>query len=248
MLAITLPHLEDHPDAAFDDLRPMIDARAYGTLADHYLFLFRTLAARRSQQPTVWAERSGGSLTAAGILLRRFTKAKLIVLLRSGAETALSLRDYAPGRMAIWLWKYGFGLIDPISPTRHLGRGVIWPVLSRMDRALPLNRILNRQPSLRDCGSFWSALMQRGEAALRNHPITTLRHADLMSDPVETTRHLGNAVAGSAPASWVGQASKLPQRRRSRLLTLSPQDLDCLLEACASGEAAAERLYRRGKS
>lgn len=246
LLAITLPHLEEDPDAAFDDLRHQITARPHAKLADHYLFLFKTLAERRAQRPTVWAERSGGSLIAAETLAQMFPRAKLIVLLRSGAETALSLRDYAPGRMAIWLWKYGLGLIDPISPTRHLGRGAIWPVLARMDRALPLDRILNRQPSLTDCGRFWSALMQRGEVALQNHAITALRHADLVSDPVAATQTLGMAVAGSAPDAWVEQASKLPQRRRSRLLTLSERDHDCLAEACAPGEEAAARLYRRG--
>lgn len=246
LLAITLPHLETDPDAAFADLRPQLANRPDGPLADHYLTLFRALAARQDPAPNVWAERSGGSLAAAGTLRRMFPKARLIVLLRAGADTALSLRDYPPGRLAIWLWKHGFGLLDPISPKRHLGRGAVWPLLARVGGGLPLGAILRHRPTLRDCGRFWSALMQRGEAALTDHPITTLRHEDLLADPLAGAHALGMAVAGTAPEGWLQQARQLPQRRPSRVDRLSTAEAEVLINACAPGEAAAARLHQRG--
>lgn len=245
LLAVTLPHLEDDPDAAFDAIRPIIMARRVTALQDHYLALFKALAERQTHSPGVWAERSGGSLAAAATLTTMFPRAKIIVLLRSGSETALSLRDYLPGRLAIWMWKYGLGLIDPISPTRHLGRGAIWPVLAELGAMVPVNAIMRRRPSLQDCGAFWSALMTRGEKALQNRSIAVVRHRDLVSEPLESARALGIAVAGSAPEAWLRYASQLPQRRRSRLLTLPTADRDRLAAACESGEQAADRLYRR---
>lgn len=245
LLAITLPHLERDPDAGFDALQPAICNRPQAALEDHYLALFRALAARRDMPPQVWAERSGGSLAAAHVLTQMFPKARLIVLLRAGPDTALSLRDYVPGRLAIWLWKHGLGLVDPIAPRRHLGRGAVWPILARLGGRLPLDAILRRRPSLHDCGAFWSALMCRGEAALAGHPITTLRHEDLLADPAAGAQALGMAVADAVPASWLAEVATMPQRRPSRLAALPPNERDALVAACAAGEAAAQRLSAR---
>ncbi|MDO5606032.1 MAG: sulfotransferase [Paracoccus sp. (in: a-proteobacteria)] len=246
LLAITLPHLSDDPDALFDALRPVIMARGYGPLAGHYLALFGELARGRGPAPGVWAERSGGSLAAAGVLTRMFPQARRIVLLRAGADTALSLRDYIPGRLAIWLWRNGMGLIDPISVRGHLGRGAVWPLMARVGGVLPLGPVLRRRPSLRDCGRFWSALMCRGEAALAGGPVLTLRYEDLLADPRAGARRLGMAVADAAPASWLARAAALPRARAARLAGLDRADRDILLEACAPGEGAAARLHARG--
>lgn len=251
LLAITLPHLDPDPDDAFEALRDQIAARPTAALTDHYLALFRALAARQAAQqghaPKVWAERSGGSLAASGTLTGMFPQARRIVLLRAGADTALSLRDYGPGRLAIWLWKYAPALLDPISPRHHLGRGAIWPVLARFGGGLPLAAILRHRPSLRDCGRFWSDLICRGEAALAGQPITTLRHEDLVANPAQGARDLGMAVAGSAPPAWLAEVVAIPQRRPSRLATLTKDERATLIAACAAGEAAARRMEARGR-
>lgn len=245
LLAITLPHLFDDPDAAFERLRPVLAPRPRAALRDHYLALFAALAAQTGRRPTVWAERSGGSLAAAGTLSAMFPEARRIVLLRSGAETALSLRDYPPGRLAIWLWRYGLGLLDPIAPRRHLGRGAIWPLLARLDRIMPLGFLLNRRPPLRDCGRFWSALMCRGEAALEGQTIHSLRYEDIVASPATAIPHMGEMIAAAAPAEWCARAAAIPQHRPSRLAKLEPDALRVLRDACAEGEAAAQRLSAR---
>ena len=245
LLAITLPHLFADPDRALEDLRPLIAPRPFGPLSDHYLALFRALADLDGRRPAVWAERSGGSLAAAATLVSMFPGARRIVMLRNGPETAMSLRDYAPARLAIWLWRHGLGIVDPISPQAHLGRGAIWPLLARLDRLVPLAVILNRRPSLRDCGRFWSALMVRGERSLAPHRISTLRYEDILADPERGARDLGRMVAGSAPEAWCQRATAIPGRRPSRLASLARDEHKILRDACAEGEAAASRLEAR---
>ncbi len=245
LLAITLPHLFADPDRALEDLRPLIAPRPFGPLSDHYLALFRALADLDGRRPAVWAERSGGSLAAAATLVSMFPGARRIVMLRNGPETAMSLRDYAPARLAIWLWRQGIGIVDPISPQAHLGRGAIWPLLARLDRLFPLAVILNRRPSLRDCGRFWSALMVRGERSLAPHRISTLRYEDILADPERGARDLGRMVAGSAPEAWCQRATAIPGRRPSRLASLARDEHKILRDACAEGEAAASRLEAR---
>ncbi len=248
LLAITLPHLYEDPDTAFDRLANLVPHWPRAPLADHYLALFRALAAQQTGAPRVWAERSGGSLAAAATLGGMFPKARRIVLLRAGADTALSLRDYIPGRMAIWLWKLGYVLLDPISPRHHLGRGALWPLVARLSGGAALRRILDHRPSLADCGGFWSALMCRGDAALSGQPITTLRHEDLLADPQRGARALGMAVAGAAPAAWLAEVTPLPKRRPSRMEALSPAEKAELTAACAPGEDAARRMEARSIS
>ena len=245
LLAITLPHLFADPDSALERLRPVIEPRPRGPLAEHYLALFRALADLDGRRPGVWAERSGGSLAAAATLVRMFPHARRIVVLRNGPETALSLRDYAPARLAIWLWRHGLGLVDPISPRAHLGRGIVWPWLARLGGLMPLTSILNRRPTLRDCGRFWSALMTRGERSLAPHRISTLRYEDIMADPVRGVRHLGQLVAGDVPDVWCQRAAAIPQPRPSRLISLDREARRILTAACAEGEAAAARLEAR---
>lgn len=242
ILSITLPHLSDDPDALLDRLRPQIEPAGDAPLSDHYLALFAALA-RLRPGAKVWAERSGGSLAAAGILGQMFPLARRIVLLRNGADTALSLRDYAPGRLAIWLWKYGLGVVDPISSTRHLGRGAVWPMLAQLP-GLPLRAILSRQPSLRDAGRFWSALMTRGAAALAGQSFDTLRYEDLIATPAEGVRRLGHLVAGEVPPDWATRAAALPRAQASRTDALDRHDRRILRNACAEGEAAAASLER----
>lgn len=245
LLAITLPHLFNDPDDALDKLRPLMVARPYSCLSGHYLALFRALAALADLSPVVWTERSGGSLAAASTLITMFPQARHVVVLRNGADTALSLRDYVPARLAIWLWRRGMGLVDPISANAHLGRGAIWPLLARLDRAIPLRLIMQRRPSLHDCGSFWSTLMQRGESALSGHPISTIRYEEILAAPQQGARHMGQLIAGVAPESWCAQASTIPQPRPSRLSILDRDERRALVDACIEGEVATDRLAAR---
>lgn len=237
ILAVTLPHLTDAPDAMFDALAGEMRLRQAAPLADHYRALFAAMG-RQVGGRQIWVERSGGSLVATATLRDMFPEAALVLLARSGADTALSMRDYPAARLAIWCWRRLGPLgIDLLHPQRHFGRGAVWPLVALGGR-WGVRRIVAHRPSLTDAGAFWSEVMVRGLQGLRGARPMILRHEDLCRDPriwIETlARHLGISV----PAAWLDQTAQMPQRRTSRLQALSTQDRDELAHACAPGEAA----------
>ncbi|MDO5657372.1 MAG: sulfotransferase [Paracoccus sp. (in: a-proteobacteria)] len=247
LLAITLPHLTDQPDRVFDALSRIVPDWPERPLSVQYTALFAEIDRLTGHTPRnvsagrVWAERSGGSMAAAATLRRMFPQARLVVLTRAGADTALSLCAYKPSWPAIWMWKQGLGLLDPIHPRRHFGRGAVWPLLARLGGPL-LRHILSRPPHLEDCGAFWSAMMQRGVAGLRGARVEMIRYEALIADPHAQAARLGHAIAGAAPPEWLAAAAAMPQARPSRLTALEPAQHRALLAACAPGEAALSEL------
>ncbi len=238
LLAVTLPHLSGDPDRLFAALGPAIRARGEAPLADQYRALFHDLAQAVGGRG-VWVERSGGSLVAAGTLRAMFPEARPVLLLRDGAETALSMRDYPAARLAIWCWRHLGRLgIDLLHPTRHFGRGAVWPVVAAISGRVGLGRILNRRPGLQDAGAFWSAVTMAGLRGLAGAAPLVLRHDALCRKPVPAIRTLGDYLAGTAPEAWVTQAAALPQARPSRLAGLSGAERETLERACAPGEQA----------
>lgn len=240
LLTIALPHLTDLPDALFDQLRPLMTARPRGPLAGHYLALFAALdrLLPGAGQRLVWAERSGGALAAAGTLRGMFPRAQAVLLWREGPETALSMRDYPATRLAIWMWRHGLGLLDPIHPRRHFGRGRIWPLISRAGGGLPLTRILAQRPSPAQCGQFWSALIRNGLTSLNPAETSVIRYETLITDPRAELVRLGQAVGAGAPDDWVSQCAALPRAQKSRAADLPRDQRHALLEACQGGDAA----------
>lgn len=237
ILAVTLPHLSNDPDALFEMLEKQAVARGPMPLADHYRALFADLARRGGKR--IWVERSGGSLVAAGTLRQMFPEARPVLLLRDGADTALSMRDYPAARMAIWTWRrLGWLGVDLLSPDRHYGRGAIWPLISAIGGRIGLGRILQKPPSLRDCGAFWSAVTIAGLNGLRDARPLVMHYEDLCRNPRSELARLSLYLTGASPAAWIDAAADLPAMRPSRLSQLSAEDRRILLDACEAGNAA----------
>lgn len=238
LLAVTLPHLSDDPDRLFASLAAPVRGRGTAPLADQYRALFADLAQAAGGRD-VWAERSGGSLVAAGTLRAMFPEARPVLLLRDGAETALSMRDYPAARLAIWCWRHlGRAGIDLLHPSCHFGRGAIWPVVAAISGRVGLRRILDRRPGLHEAGAFWSAVTIAGLRGLEGAAPLVLRHDALCRTPVPVIRELGEYLAGTAPHNWLTQAAALPRLRPSRLADLSRAEREALENACAPGEQA----------
>ncbi|MDP0926903.1 sulfotransferase [Paracoccus onubensis] len=238
ILAVTLPHLCDDPDALFDTLAARLAAAPRATLADHYRALFKELA-RQLGGREIWVERSGGSLVAAKTLRSMFPDAALVLLTRNGPETTLSMRDYPAARLAIWCWRrLGFLGIDLLHPDRHFGRGALWPLIAALAGSSGVRRIISRRPTLAQTGEFWSAITIRGLAGLGGAQPLILRYEDLCRDPVLWIKALVAYLGCDAPAVWLDRAAQLPERRPSRLALLGSVERDELAQACAPGEAA----------
>ncbi|MDO5612676.1 MAG: sulfotransferase [Paracoccus sp. (in: a-proteobacteria)] len=245
VLNIMLPHLTDRPDDLLDALGAEVVTWPLRPLADQYLALFAALDRLVPGGPRkVWAERSGGSLVAVRTLRRMFPQARLVLLRRNGAATALSLRQFTMARAPVWLWKTGLPWVNTLNPRHHFGRGPFWPLLCRMGGLPGVNHLLTKRPSVVDCGRFWSDMMQTAVAELRGADVTVIRYEQLLADPPRQIVRLGMAVAGNAPPGWVAATAHLPMARVSQLDALSPADRRALLAACEPGEAALDMLGR----
>ncbi len=249
ILTIALPHLVAQPDALFGQLAAAVRARGRMPLADHYRALFSDLGDHLGRR--IWVERSGGSLGVTATLREMFPRARFVLLLRDGAETALSMRDYPAAQVAMRLWQGGRRVgLDLLHPRRHFGRGAIWAALQRAGDTLPIGRAILRQPDLELAGRFWSALTIAGLNGLRGLPpgqLMVLRYETLVADPRTQLIRLGAFLAGNAPATWLDQAARLPQARPSRLAALPASQAQKLRADCAEGEAAiTDFLSARG--
>lgn len=244
LLAVTLPHLTDDPDALFASLSGPVRARAAAALADQYRALFADLAQAMGGRG-VWVERSGGSLAAAGTLRAMFPEARPVLLLRDGAETALSMRDYPAARLAIWCWRWRWLGLDLLHPARHFGRGAVWPVVAAVSGRIGLRPVLDRQPGLAETGAFWSAVTIAGLRGLRGTAPLVLRYDALCRQPRPVIRALGEYLAGSAPEDWLDAAAALPQARPSRVDRLTAAERAELRMACAPGEQAISDFLAR---
>lgn len=246
VLAVTLPHLSDDPDALFQRIGARAALRPDLPLADHYRALFADLAGDAGGK--VWVERSGGSLAAAGTLRAMFPEARPVLLLRDGPDTALSMRDYPAARLAIWMWRRLRPLgIDLLGQRSHYGRGALWPAISAIGGRIGVGAILSRRPSLKDCGAFWSAVTLAGLRGLDGAKPLVLHYEDLCRQPRSQLVRLGIYLTGRAPADWLDAASALPRPRPSRAAALPEADRRVLLNACERGEfaLAAAGMARR---
>ena len=238
ILAVTLPHLTDDPDAAFADLGRAMRARGAHPIADQYRALFAALAPLAGR-PRVWVERSGGSLVAAGTLRAMFPEARTVLVWRGGVETAASMRDYPAARAAIWTWRVLRRVgIDLLDPQAHYGRGAAWPLVSAIAGRAGLGRIVAARPTLEACGAFWSAVVRAGLPALDRRDAMVLRYDDLCRDPRAQIARLGLHLAGEAPEPWLEATRGLPRTRPSRAAGLDRAERDAARRACAPGEAA----------
>ncbi len=247
LLAVTLPHLSERPDDLFARLAAAAKARPDLPLADHYRALFADLAGEAGGK-RIWVERSGGSLAAAGTLRGLFPEARPVLLLRNGADTALSMRDYPAARLAIWMWSRLRPLgIDLLGPRGHYGRGALWPVIAAIGGQVGVRRILSRRPGLRESGAFWSAVTIAGLRGLGGARPLVLHYEDLCARPRSELARLGIYLTGRAPEDWLNAASGLPRVRPSRVDQLPGPERDILTRAVERGEfaLAAAGLARR---
>lgn len=248
ILAITLPHLSQSPDALFAQLASEVPQWNRKDVGDQYRALFQSLANSQGGKQ-IWVERSGGSLVAAKTLLDMFPEARPVLLLRNGPDTVLSMRDYPATRVAIWMWRHlrPFG-IDLLDPQTHYGRGALWPVIERFGGVFGLRSILAKRPSLTDSAAFWSAMMETGLRTLMGRDLMVLSYEELCAAPRQEITHLGQYLLGDAPEAWVAAASQLPEQRPSKIATLTTKEREALYAGCARGELAIREFQSRRAS
>jgi len=239
IIAVTLPHLTDRPEALYDELEPVVRAMPRMPLADHYRTLFDFLTAKFGRR--VWVERSGGSLMQAAKLLRLFPDARVVHVYRDGRDTALSMSRHHNFRV----------LLGVILKFRRLGIDASRKFLSAKGSPLDVwfqrlvfpridvGKLTAEGPSLAQLGAFWSEMILLGDRVFCHLPPDRLLHVkfeDVQQAPREQLDRLIRFIDPSLrDEAWLDAMSAIPRPARSKFTALPEEEQRDVTEACAPG-------------
>jgi putative sulfotransferase len=176
-LAIAIPRISDEPDQLFDEMIARVEAAPTQTLDRHYRAILDWLTARSGK--SAWIERSGTSIDFLGDLAEFFPDARFVHIHRDGHEAALSMREYAPLRVAVAVMN---GLAGEIEYS-HDG-------LERLERedGATIDRLLATESPIELYGRYWSEQIMNGERARQKLPadrFIDVRFEELVTSPIE---------------------------------------------------------------
>lgn len=237
-----LSHLTDDPDPAFDHVLERLLAADGAVVGDHLACVFQTLAEMFGGAVVV--ERSGGSLVFAAEIGALLPQASMILLTRSGPETALSMSRHAYFRHIVLRTILTQALrYDPYVSERRDGVSGLPAILqdqlperfskagfAALDLPVPL------------FGALWSRHTVTGLSGLPRwgHHLT---FEQLCADPRACLSALADGLGVDADPAWLGAAAErvgpLPQRSDS----MTEEERAFLCKACEPGEMA---LAKRG--
>ncbi len=241
ILATTLPHLTDTPDALFDTLGAWAIRQPPRRMAAHHQALFDHLAEIRGLP--VWVERSGLSMMQARVLRQSFPDAGFVFLFRDGRDVALSLRDFLPARLIIWSWflfrRLGANPIAQAAPTGASRKLALYERL--FTPVFPVSRALATPPPLKACAGFWSEMVLGALDAYRALPREkrmALGYEALCAAPRGELVRLGRFLKVKRYSGWLTMAARLPEPRPSRWQALPQDQRDTLCTATEEARAA----------
>lgn len=245
ILAVTLPHLSENPDAVFDRLARAVPQFPAQTRADHYRALIEMLGADMGRR--FWVERSGGTLLATAALAHSFPQAKFVVILRDGRDVALSMQNYKPARFLIWFWKRAKMLgIDVFKPGTQIGSASWIALIERLSgRFLPMQRILNTRPSIEDTAACWAALITSGITQFQSLPPgrrLVVHYEDVVGDPAAQLARMAQFLDLPQDAAWLDYGIGIPRAFQPRYLSLPIAEQTKLGELTAPARALSDQL------
>lgn len=246
LLAVTLPHLFKDPDAVFRGLAPQVAQFPDQTRADHLRGLIALLAQQTAQE--FWVERSGGTLFATQTLARQFPDARFALILRDGRDVVLSMQKYKPARFLVWFWKLAgrFG-VNVFAPQSQIG-SARWIALTEKlsGRFLPVQRILNKTPSLQDTAACWSAMIQSGLpqfAAIPTARRYVMRYETVVQNPRAELQDFAAFLDLPQNDRWLAQSSQIPRALTPRYLSLPTDQQEALTRYTQEARELADAFY-----
>jgi putative sulfotransferase len=215
ILVSMLGRMSEDPDALFDDVVAFARALPKQELRKHYSQLFNWLTNRAGR--CCWIERSGSSIDYIGSLHSLFPEAKFVHLHRDGRETALSMREHTPYRLAVTF------LYDPQSVQNE-----------------NIDQILDSRPPVELFGRYWSDQLEHGYAAvprIDSSRYMEARFEDVLREPERVLRRIGEFLElEDEPPDWSERGAALVGRApATRFDQLTIEEQQRLNEACASG-------------
>jgi hypothetical protein len=240
IMAVTLPHLTDQPEALYDALEPVVSAQPRRPLGDQYRFLFQHLAQQFGRR--VWVERSGGSLMQAAKLLHLFPEARVIHVYRDGRDTSQSMSQHHNFRVLIAALKKlrALGIDARRQFLKPKGGFLELALQSVVFRRMDVPSLLRQYPlELADFGAFWSDLILLGERVLKPLPAARrldVKFEDVQHHPREKLTELIRFIDPSLENEpWLEEAAAMLRPTRSRFTQLPASEQAAVTEACAPG-------------
>ncbi len=245
VLAVTLPHLFEDPDAALDHLAQAVPSFGKQTRADHYRALIETLGVLTKRH--FWVERSGGTLLATSTLAESFPEAKFVLIRRDGRDVVLSLRNYKPARFLIWFWKQANRMgIDVFQPGAHIGKARWIAITERViGSLLPIKRILNTPPTIEDTAACWSAMMTHGITQFTALPAErrmVIQYDRMTREPRDNLSRLARFLELSEDELWLDFGAGVPRVFPPRYLSLPVPERQRLDQLTATAREISDGL------
>lgn len=237
--AMTLPALDDDPDARVDSLAQSVPGWPMASVSTHSARLFDLLTA--SLQKRIWVERSGLSYWYVPDLLEGFPDARFVHLHRDGREVVLSMmgmRFFDPVARVSWmlnitpgtrLQKLLFFAKRDLARRLLLRIADIERVITRQrkrDRPYSLPDRLSPAQRLRAYAHFWANTSELALEAMTKIPeerLLTLKYEQLVSAPrAELRRLINHLLPGEAHEAWLDAVCAMPQPQQQRWPDLDP--------------------------
>jgi hypothetical protein len=222
LMLVPLPHISDQPELLFLQLRDFVFGLPSEPISKLFTRIFEWLQHRHQKQ--YWFERSGGSVVYLDHLIRHWPQAKFVHMTRDGIECALSMSRHPFFRLQV---------------SRLIHRDQTIPVSQALLQDIPIDRF----------GAYWSALVTRCVASLKNLPkdqVLHINYKELIQRPQTTLSHLFRFLDEQQPNSQhLLQMCSRIQPMKTLADELEKSSKDALAEACGPGSRALERLLRQ---
>jgi Sulfotransferase family len=210
---VTLPFLDNDPDALFDQLAETVLTFAKQTAAQQYLQLFSLLGSWMNRSR--WVERSGASGFFSDQLLANFPTARYVHLTRDLDATARSMNRHSAFRLiALWMEfinRCGCDVLNGDRPTGSIPPDLEDLVPGRFSKE-SFDRWDPGVDSFRQMASFEVDCIRVTLDALPADQVLVLSYEDIVDKPVIEFGRLAEFFDLDDPASWARQAAGLVRR------------------------------------
>lgn len=243
IMATTLPHLTNDPDAEFASLDEAVPAWSTAPIASQFNRLFATLG-RHNRHCRIRVERSGASLLFVGDLIAMFPKARLIHVYRNGMDSAWSMRMHPVYRLLHRIEGLQAELTDHDATAIRDGEHAAWRSLC--EKLGPAD--INAKPPVSWFGAFWSRMILNGLKWFHSVPpdrILTINYESLSVDPTGTLPVIAHFLGVKASREWLDTTCNLVRpARRERWHEATEREQSQLARSCEPGTRQLRRFLR----
>jgi putative sulfotransferase len=243
IVATTLPHLTDDPDAELARLAEAVPGWGAASIAAQFDRLFALLD-HDHKRPRVRVERSGASLLFLSDLVAMFPRARTIHVYRNGMDAAWSMRLHPMYRL---LHRIDSLRADSTDRSMSATRGADaagWRTLC--DQLGPAD--IDTKPPVSWFGAFWSRMILDGLRRFSDLPpdrLMTINYEFLCAYPTETLPVLAAFLGVDPPQEWLDLSHRLVRpARRDRWRRDTADEQRRLATSCEPGMRQLRRFLR----